>query len=499
MSMIKSRRQFLLALAAAGAAGAAGVGGSWFLSRPSLAQVALAGSGPRAGSKPKVVFVVLADGLGTENFGGASGTVAADKLALWHPWDGTEGNSTLNKYVLGQSGWEATNPLLAGASSVLEPYKKRSLYIRGTRVGATSNSGHTGHEELLNDNNRTLPSIDQILGEQLPGLNPGLGTLFAGDIRHNKNFTVSWAGAGTAAAIEFNPRRLFNTVFPGVARGPRAAGGAHVFDAAVPEINALKADLTGPERQKLDVHLDAVEKVVADLENGGGGPIEGCDPREPEMEDAWLGDVKTRPQVLAGHAQVIAAALSCGLVRVATLQVGSTSEETTIFADDSTQIGNAHQCAHQTVGGGGEHNVPYWRNARVWYLDRLKHFLDQLNGYADPDMPGDSLLDHTLVVVTSELSDGLPEHQYDMPLLLIGGEKSFGTMTGDGQGRAINIRYQTENHPADQYQIFKDHVKMSRIWHSIAAAAGVASGYDAPEAAGPRGCAPVAKLFSGIS
>ncbi|WP_164273935.1 DUF1552 domain-containing protein [Stenotrophomonas sp. B1-1] len=506
-SIFKGRRRFLLASAAATAAIA---GGGYFLSRDNLVRMATAGRDVREGVKHKVIFVVVADGLATtQSYAGYSPPPAATlseiqeqgQLPLWHPWDGEFGKSPFNDYTLGERGWDSENFVLGTVSSELEKYRGRSLYLRGVR-GHTTNDGHAGHTHILRDNADSGRSIDQIMGDALQGLSRS-GALYAGDIRHNKTYLVSWAGRGLQADIEMNPMALFASVYPGMsARGTRDVGGASLLDPAMEDLKEIKGGLTGPEMQKLESHLQAAAQVKDQLESGKDPP-ESCNPEEgrPEWQDQWLSDLRYRSNVLRGQAMVIASALACGMTRVATFQVGASSEETNLYYEDGKSIGNAHQSAHHAVlpdKEDGRENYAPWRDARVWYVRRVRELLDELDKYADPDVPDDSLLDHTLVVVTSELSDGLPEHRRDMPMLLVGGEKSFGTMTGSGKGRAYNVRWQCETAAADQYQDYKDQVRTSRVFHTIAAAAGVASGFDAESA---RAGAPVEVLrglFEGV-
>jgi hypothetical protein len=120
--------------------------------------------------------------------------------------------------------------------------------------------------------------------------------------------------------------------------------------------------------------------------------------------------------VQQAHSQVVATALSCGITRVATVQVGRSAESLNILEVSSEK--NPHDCAHRYA------TEEAWRGSRQWYARKAKEFMDELAKFSDPDVPTDSLLKHTLVVVTSEMADGAPEHTIDMPLLLMGGPEA---------------------------------------------------------------------------
>lgn len=233
------------------------------------------------------------------------------------------------------------------------------------------------------------------------------------------------------------------------------------------------------ERQKLESHLDAIEQVRSDLDSGPGEPAPGCDATRPDFEESWLGDNRRRKDILSATSSVVATALACGATRVATFQIGASSENNAVYFDPYGDgsgpafTDNAHEAAHQNRGSGPDEKRIMWQQSRVWYVNRLKKLLDDLSRYKDPDVPEDSLLDHTLVVVTSELSDGMPETSMDLPMVMIGGTKSHGLNVGSGNnGRFVHIGDQ-----GDRNDYIGKHVSIERIWSTVAQSMGVTSGY----------------------
>ncbi|WP_448143098.1 DUF1552 domain-containing protein [Stenotrophomonas bentonitica] len=492
MSISVSRRRLLLGLAAAGGLGALGAS-AYYLNRSSLARWAVDGrelNGAAQGGKPKVVFVILADGMGTMNMatftpGGGPPANPADRQ-IWHPWDGEEGKDSFHSL-----GLDVEGPLLAMLSSELEPYRSRSLYIRGTSL-PTNYEAHNGWTKCLRDGGMQHGSIDHIIGQKLAGYTATQKAVFCGHISHNPNFRVSYSGAGAALRdMERNPHRLFASLFPDQA-GRSRSGGKHVFDPALADLRELREGMSPRERQKLESHLDAIEQVQSDLETGPVEPVPGCDPTLPEFEDSWMDDNRRRADILDATSSVLATALACGATRVATFQVGASSENNAIYFDPygdgtgPTSTDNAHEAAHQNRGSGPDEKRILWQQSRVWYVNRLKALLDDLARHTDPDVPEDSLLDHTLVVVTSELSDGLPETSMDMPMVMIGGTKSHGLNVGNSNnGRFVHIGDQ-----GDRTDYIGKHVSIERIWAMVAQSMGVDSGYSLNT--------PISGIFKGI-
>ncbi|MFK3771755.1 DUF1552 domain-containing protein [Pseudomonas sp. NPDC089406] len=435
MDILKSRRRFLMQLAAAGVMVP--------LSRSGFAQLAQLGDKQQA--KLKVVFFIIPDGLAVDSFSGPQ----YNGQGLWFPH--AQGNDT-------------DDFRLNDVSGRLENYRKDSLYLRGLMV-ASGQGGHQAWNYVLRDSKGTMSSIDRILGEALPGIQPSLKCLYAGPHSQRDEFHwfVSWDGK-TMLTPQDNPQRLYDSVF-GVNRRRIADGkqrSGHFFDLIRDQINEVMALVRGSQRERLVTHLDSVEQVEKDLETSLPGSCETF-----ELVNNPINDASYRNKVQQSHHKVVAAALSCGVTRVATIQIARSAESLNIL-DVSNSV-NPHDCAHRYS------TEEVWRGSRQWYVDQARLFMDQLASYRDPDVPDDSLLQHTLVVLTSEMADGAPEHMRDMPLLLMGGASGL-LRNGSGKGRFFNITdqwdRQLESNPKYRY------VDMQRIWATLADAAGTRVPYE---------------------
>lgn len=415
--------------------------------------------GPRmqalaAGAKLKVVFFIVPDGLAVDSWtGGGFG----DGLGLWHP--------TANA-------GDSTDFQLRDVSAELTAHRAKSLYLRGVMLGE-GNSGHNGWNVLLRDRAAQLPSIDVVLGRDpaMTGLNPAFRSLFSGPHAgiDGSPWFVSWTNAGAIRTPERDPVLLHEAIFGLPSRAVRAAQtrGKHIFEPALADIRELRERLSGAQRQKLDTQLDSIEQVMADMDDELPHPGECSVDTAPEAHPIASAEFRTRVQ--AAHERVVANALACGITRVATIQIARSAEQLNIL--DVTSAKNPHDCAHRYAG------EEEWSGTRKWYARRAKLFMDELARYDDPDVDGDKLIDHTLVVVTSEMADGAPEHQIDMPLLLMGGASGL-LRNGSGNGRYFSIAPQADrDHHTGNPVIGKRFVDMPRIWNTVAAACGVEPPY----------------------
>ncbi|WP_409277159.1 DUF1552 domain-containing protein [Pseudomonas defluvii] len=445
MDMLKSRRRFLMQLAATGAL--------LPLSRVGLAKMALLGESQQA--KLKVVFFIVPDGLAVDSFNGPE----HNGNGLWFPT--AAGNASRGLDLSNRDFTLDTSDFTLNAvSQELAAYREQSLYLRGFILGP-GNGGHNGWNYALRDNQGSKPSIDILLGDAIPGTQPTHRSLFAGPHAGTDGtpWYVSWSAQGMRAPHQ-NPVRMYEAVFGAVSQDARdsQARGAHVFDPVLADIQEVQSRLSGSQLQKLKDHLDAVEQVKADMD---GAIPSVCEPLS--IEDHPISSAAFRNQVQASHHQVVATALSCGVTRVATIQVGRSAESLNIL--DVSATTNPHDCAHRF---GGE---DVWRGSRQWYVRQAKLFMDELAKRADPDVPGDNLLKHTLVVLTSEMADGAPEHTRNMPLVLMGGASGL-LKSGNGNGRFFDVRTQ-----GDHSDWLGNYVSMQRVWASIASAAGATVPY----------------------
>lgn len=442
MDILKSRRRFLTGLAAVGVFGP--------LTQFGLARIALAGQSQQA--KLKVVFFVVPDGLAVDS----ESAYSSDGRGLWHP---------------SANGLDTSDFQLNEVSQELAAYKDQSLYLRGTILGP-GNEGHNGWTWALRDSQKKMASIDVLLGEHIPGTDPAQRSVFAGPHAgiDGTPWYVSWSGQQSGGGIRTpvqDPEVLLQNLFGTVSREVREkqVRNSHVFDPVLADINEMRGRLSGVQKQKLDTQLDAVEQTLKDMEETLP-PIGECSPLE--LESVPFKSAAFRNQVQASHHQVVATALACGITRVATIQVGRSAESLNIL--DVSDVTNPHDCAHRYAG------LAVWKKSRQWYTQRVRLFMDELARHTDPDVTTDNLLQHTLVVFTSEMADGAPEHTKDMPLVLMGGASGL-LKSGDGAGRYFNITAQGDRKQEGNPVIGNTMVDMQRIWATIAKAAGTSVPY----------------------
>ena len=421
----------------------AALGYGSLLAAGSLARLATAAEAP----KLKIAFIVIPDGFGVDPHGGYNG--------LWFPTPQEQGATESTDFSLGEM------------SRHLGVHANKSLFLQQL-ILSSGTGGHNGWQSILRDSAARNTSIDLLLGSAMAGSNLALKRIYSGP---HAGVGAAWNVSyedGTMLRPEASPYQLFNQVLGNVntdGGGEVSADKQHVFNPALLRLNALRSELSGAERTKIDSHLAAIEQVSHDLQSQLPLAAQ-CNPATATVGEGMdINSADFREPVTRAHGDVIAAGLSCGVSRVATWQIGRSADPVVIKSVSTTR--NPHDCAHRYG------SVAEWRDSRAWYMHQVKYFLDQLSRMPDPDIAGDSVLDHTLVVLTSEMADGAPEHMQDVPVTLIGGASGY-LRSGNGTGRYLNLIDQAER---SHWKMGKA-VDIQRVWSTLAALNGVTLPYE---------------------
>ena len=268
-------------------------------------------------------------------------------------------------------------------------------------------------------------SIDQVLAEAigqttpLPSLEIGLqdvrmvGGCDSGYSCAYSN-TISWSSPTTPLPYESNPRRVFERLFGDgettdpEARAIRLRQDRSLLDFVLDDTQRLAPTLGASDRNKLDDYLDSVREVERRIQN-----IERQDAVELPSLDRPEGVPPTFEEHVQLMSDLIAIAFQADLTRVVTLMYSREGGNRTY---PSIGVPDAHH------GLSHHQNNPEWI-ARLQKIDQhhvemLARFLGKLQDAQDET---GSLLDHSMVLYGSSLSDSNRHTHDELPTLLVGG------------------------------------------------------------------------------
>lgn len=274
------------------------------------------------------------------------------------------------------------------------------------------------------DDIRNGISVDQVaagaLGQhtRYPSLELGLegGAALGGcDSGYSCAYTrnIAWAGERTPLPKITNPRVVFDRLFAGFdpretaeARERRQRQRKSVLDWVRADANSLSAKVGSDDRHKLDEYLTGVREIELRLEGGAGSVCEpGATPSEQFDMEAHV----------ALMSDLLVTAFRCDLTRVATFMLANAGSGRSYTFVDPTVTGGHHDLSHHQSDPENFRKleiIDRWEVRKVAELARRLH--------AEKDADGESLLDRTILYMSSEISDGNSHTHTNMPVFLVG-------------------------------------------------------------------------------
>jgi hypothetical protein len=287
------------------------------------------------------------------------------------------------------------------------------------------------------------PSIDQVVARQIGidtpvdslalGIDPG----HRGDHGYSGTYMshMSWRSPSTPAALELNPKNLYERLFRGRAprrpdwNAPEAAATvgkndsveAGVLDAVREDARALQSKLGFADRRKLEEYLDGLRSVERRIE---GASRDSHSHHQEGFKDEGLHrvivpDGKGIPSVYADHV-----ALMLDILTLA-FQTDTTRVASFLFSYEKSGR------AYPEIGAPGTHHSTSHHLGKPENLDKLTRInthhmslfaklLERLGRIPEAD---GTLLDHVVFLYGGGISDGNKHNHDNLPIVVVGGIK----------------------------------------------------------------------------
>ena len=313
----------------------------------------------------------------------------------WHPSTGSGGNFALP---------ESTSPF--------ESFKDQCVFFDGIN----GEGGHGAHHQCVTANKSE--SIDMYTASQI-GSDTPFSALHLAVTESNKLARIN----GKGIPMELNPFKAFERLFP--SQGDSSGGGSSlltrrkaVFAANYQMLGEFSTHLNETQKARMELHLDSIEKMEQRFERAFFSSQDAGEACTNPVWDGLLADQSTiengeineeASELRANlHMDLIAQAFRCDLTRVATLS----------FADAGADVpipgwGMWHSVIH------GYKNAERIPLARRWFSEKIALLMDKLS--KTPDTDGNTVLDNTLIYVTSDMGNGNAHTNERTPMMLAGG------------------------------------------------------------------------------
>ncbi len=334
-----------------------------------------------------------------------------------------------------------TEEMLAGdtdrALSVLSEHAKSLTFVRGIRYAYPGNPCRhsSGGNQLLtaaqvsdDDCNTTLAlgeSLDNRIATELgaPGDEPL--TLYAGRKTGSLDEVLSYRGSRRLRAAERNPFIVYKSLF-GLSNVAPAeleklqTQRKSVNDLVRADMQALlrRKDLSKADRRRLDLHFTSIR----DLEKGMTCQLSDEETARIAASESSLDDDGTIESVVKLHCDIIALAVSCGLKRAVTLQIGA-GPDPTEYTLDGVRLPAFHEISHRSGDIPDAEMLHHRIDQKL--LGMFKYLLDKLEEQPTPE---GALLDHGICVYMSDIATG--NHSFDDVPYIVAGSASGVLKTG---------------------------------------------------------------------
>ena len=231
--------------------------------------------------------------------------------------------------------------------------------------------------------------------------------------------THCFAGLGQPLPMEYNPRTVFYRLFgPGDTPAQRLAILSHngsILDRVQQESARFQAKLGAADRTRVGGYLDSVREVERRVQNMIDQDLSALD-----IPSAPLGV----PEDVAAHMDLIfdliALAYQANLTRVATFQMAM---EISMRAYTQVDVPEAfHPLSHHADDPS---NLEKLVRIQTYHSRRFAHFVERLATTEDGD---GSLLDHSIILYGSNMSNSDKHDSSPLPLALFG--HGYGRIAG---------------------------------------------------------------------
>ena len=224
--------------------------------------------------------------------------------------------------------------------------------------------------------------------------------------------SISWQSPSSPLPMENNPRlvfeKLFGTGSTDAERRARRQESRSLLDSVMGQVASLQKDLPAGDRRRLTQYLDDVREIE----------------RRIQRAEKSVPDDLTVPEVPAGvpptfqeHLKLLmdlqVIALQSEITRVSTLMFAR--ELSTAVFPETTIRDPFHNLSHHSNDRG---NMDRFAQLNTYHMTKFAYLVERLQKTPDGD---GTLLDHSVVLYGSSLSDGNQHNFSPLPIVLAGG------------------------------------------------------------------------------
>lgn len=330
-------------------------------------------------------------------------------------------------------------PTATGADFILPPsleplaaQQKKLLVLSGLSADPSDTKGgfhdravasYLTGVERSRDGLRVGVSVDQVVARTL-GKQTQFGSLELATQEVGTMGSISWRSETSRLPLELNPRALYERMFGDIESLDAAALARSrvqqrmVLDSVTESSAALRRDLGGSDRAKLEEYLESIRDIERRMEIADQARSQG-DAVPAIKRPAGI------PATFVEHSRLmmdlIVAALQADMTRVWTFMLAQEASNSTYPEIGVTDA--HHPLSHD---GGKPEKIAAMEKINRHQLEQYAYLVQRLDSVKEGDL---TLLDQTFAVYGSALGNANMHMQRDLPTILAGGT-AFGLKSG---------------------------------------------------------------------
>jgi hypothetical protein len=224
--------------------------------------------------------------------------------------------------------------------------------------------------------------------------------------------TISWRTPTMPLPMENNPQVVFEKLFGdgsnNAERAARKRQARSLLDSLTQQVTSLNRDLPAADRVRLSEYLDDIREIERRIQKA-----ENQTPANLEVPEAPVGI----PDSFSEHVKIMfdlqALAYKAEITRVSTLMFARDTS-TAVYPESGVRSGFHSTSHHSNI----RQNMDQFALINAYHAKMLAYFLDKLRKTPDGD---GTLLDHSMILYGSAMSNS-NQHDHDpLPVILAGG------------------------------------------------------------------------------
>ncbi len=271
-------------------------------------------------------------------------------------------------------------------------------------------------------------SVDQVaaqrLGDQtpLPSLELGVAPVAVGvdlAVGYTRIYGshISWANTNTPLPRELNPRAAYERLYRAGAApaGEAARLDTLLLDRVMADAKRLRAEVGAADGVRLDEYLSVMRSLEQRVERASSGKQRIWKARVPlRLEAAPTEQPGSHEEHCRLMLDIIASAFQSDTTRISTFMFGNAVSNVSFRFLDGVTLGH-HDTSHH---GKAEDKLRQYQIINRWHVAQYAYLLGRLRSMREGDS---TVLDNSMILFGSALSDGDSHSPHKLPIVVAGG------------------------------------------------------------------------------